>query len=108
MQDIDLAPFGMVSLETTLSLVITHLIRPGHLDWPAALAKLSTNPARTLGLSKGTLAIGSDADVVLIDPTAKWTVEPKQFKSKSTNTPLAGKELRGQVESVIVGGEVRL
>lgn len=108
MQDIDLAPFGMVSLETTLSLVITHLIRPGHLDWPTALAKLSTNPARTLSLPKGTLAIGADADVVLIDPTAKWTVDPKQFKSKSSNTPLAGKELWGRVERVIVGGEVRL
>lgn len=108
MQDIDLAPFGMVSLETTLSLVITHLIRPGHLDWPQALAKLSLNPARTLSLPKGTLAIGADADVILIDPAAKWTVDPKQFKSKSTNTPLAGKELWGRVERVIVGGEVRV
>ncbi len=107
MQDIDLAPFGMVSLETTLSLVITHLIRPGHLDWPAALAKLSTNPARLLGLPKGTLAIGADADVVIVDPDAKWTVDPKQFKSKSSSTPLVGKELCGRVEKVIVGGEVR-
>ena len=108
MQDIDLAPFGMVSLETTLSLVITHLIRPGHLDWPAALAKLSTNPARTLSLPKGTLTIGSDADVILLDPAANWTVDPNQFKSTSTNTPLVGKELWGRVERVIVGGEVRL
>ena len=108
MQDIDLAPFGMVSLETTLSLVITHLIRPGHLDWPAALAKLTTNPARTLSLPKGTLAIGADADVIIIDPAAQWTVDPKQFKSKSSNTPLAGKELWGRVDRVIVGGEVRL
>lgn len=108
MQELDLAPFGMVSLETTLSLVITHLINPGHLDWPTALAKLTIGPARTLGLSKGTLAIGSDADIVIIDPTAKWTVEPKKFKSKSTNTPLVGKELCGRVEKVIVGGEVRL
>ncbi|MBC7854700.1 MAG: dihydroorotase [Pirellulaceae bacterium] len=108
MQDIDLAPFGMVSLETTLSLVITHLIRPGHLPWPAALAKLTTNPARLLSLPKGTLAIGADADVVIIDPDTKWTVDPKQFKSKSSNTPLAGKELWGRVERVIVGGEVRL
>lgn len=108
MQDIDLAPFGMVSLETTLSLVITHLIRPGHLDWPAALAKLSTNPARLLSLPKGTLTIGADADVIIIDPDAQWTVDPKQFKSKSSNTPLAGKELYGRVERVIVGGDIRL
>ena len=108
MQDIDLAPFGMVSLETTLSLVITHLINPGHLDWPTALAKLTQNPARLLGLPKGTLATGADADVVIVDPDKKWIVEPKQFKSKSTNTPLAGKELCGRVEKVIVGGEARL
>ena len=108
MQELDLAPFGMVSLETTLSLVITHLINPGHLDWPSALAKLTVNPARLLGIPKGTLALGSDADVVIIDPAAKWTVDPRQFRSKSSNTPLAGKELYGRVERVIVGGEVRL
>ena len=107
MRELDLAPFGMVSLETTLALVITHLINPGHLDWPTALAKLTINPARLLGLPKGTLAIGADADLVIIDPAAKWTVEPKKFKSKSTNTPLAGKELYGRAERVIVGGEVR-
>ena len=106
-QELDLAPFGMVSLETTLALVITKLIEPGHLDWSTALAKLTINPARVLGLSKGTLALGADADVVIIDPAARWTVEPKQFKSKSTNTPLAGMELHGRAERVIVGGEVR-
>ena len=45
---------------------------------------------------------------MIIDPAAKWTVDPKQFQSKSSNTPLAGKELWGRVERVIVGGEVRL
>ncbi|HUE74655.1 MAG TPA: dihydroorotase [Pirellulaceae bacterium] len=105
MQDLDLAPFGMVGLETTLPLVITRLIEPGHLDWPSALAKLTINPARVLGLSKGTLAIGADADVTLIDPREEWTVEPGKFRSKSSNTPLAGMKLRGRAVQVLVGGK---
>jgi dihydroorotase len=105
MQELDLAPFGMVSLETTLPLVITKLIEPGHLDWLTALAKLTINPARVLGLNKGTLAIGADADVTILDPDVKWTVEPDKFRSKSSNTPLAGMKLRGKAVQVLVGGK---
>jgi dihydroorotase len=105
MQELDLAPFGMVSLETTLPLVITKLIEPGHLDWPTALAKLTANPARVLGLAKGTLAVGADADVTIIDPRREWTVEPGKFRSKSSSTPLAGMQLRGQAVQVLVAGK---
>ncbi len=56
MQELDQAPFGIVGLETALGLVVTRLIEPGHLDWPAALAKMTINPARILGIPKGTLA----------------------------------------------------
>jgi dihydroorotase len=105
MQELDLAPFGMVSLETTLPLVITKLIEPGHLDWLSALAKLTINPARVLGLNKGTLAIGADADVTIIDPRSEWTVEPEKFSSKSSNTPLAGMKFRGKAVQVLVGGK---
>jgi dihydroorotase len=105
MQELDLAPFGMVALETTLALVITRLIEPGHLDWLTALAKLTTNPARILGLPKGTLRPGADADVTLIDPEIRWTVDPERFQSKSSNTPLAGMTLRGRPRHVIVSGE---
>jgi dihydroorotase len=107
MQELDLAPYGMSALETTLGLTITRLIEPRHLDWLTALATLTVNPARILGLSKGTLNIGADADVVVIDPAARWTVEPQQFRSKSGNTPLAGMELIGQVTHTVVAGEVR-
>jgi dihydroorotase len=106
MQDLDLAPFGMVSLQTTLAMVATYLVAPGKLDWPSAIAKLSTNPAKILGIPKGTLQVGAHADVVIIDPQARWTVERKQF-AKSSNTPLLGKELVGKVAHVVVGGEVR-
>jgi dihydroorotase len=107
MQELDLAPFGMTALETTLGLAITRLIEPGHLDWPALLAKFTVNPARVLGLDKGTLHVGKDADVVVIDPQCRWRVEPAQFRSKSRNTPLAGSELLGRVTHAIVSGEIR-
>jgi dihydroorotase len=107
MQELDLAPFGIVGLETALGLVVTQLIDPGHLDWPTALAKLTCNPARILGIDKGTLQVGGDADVTVIDPSASWKVDPRKFRSKSTNTPFGSWNLRGRADAVIVGGEVR-
>jgi dihydroorotase len=108
MLELDRAPFGMVALETTLGLVVTKLIEPGHLDWMTALAKLTINPARVLKIDKGTLRVGADADIVIIDPNASWTVDPKQFRSKSANTPLAGWTLRGQVVQTLVAGRCKL
>lgn len=107
MQELDAAPFGMTQLETALALVVTKLIAPGHLDWSAALAKLTINPARALGLAKGTLAVGADADVTIIAPEQRWIVDPTRFKSKSINTPLAGVELIGKAAHVIVAGDVK-
>ncbi|MBN1590082.1 MAG: dihydroorotase [Pirellulales bacterium] len=107
MQELDRAPFGIVGLETALGLVVTRLIEPGHLDWPTALAKMTINPARVLGIDRGTLAPGAAADVTVIDPKAQWTVDPAEFRSKSTNTPFAGWQLRGRADVVIVGGRVK-
>ena len=107
MRELDQAPFGIVGLETSLALVITKLIEPGHLDWATAIRKMSLNPARILGIDRGTLRIGADADVTIIDPKARWTVDPSTFCSKSTNTPFAGWELIGRAEVVIVGGRVK-
>src|SRR4029078_13577205 len=89
MRELDQAPFGIVGLETALGLVVTRLIEPGHRDWPKALAKMTINPARILGINKGTLKIGADADITVIDPAVRWTVNPARFRSKSTNTPFA-------------------
>lgn len=106
-RELDQAPFGIVGLETALGLVVTQLIEPGHLDWPAALAKMTINPAKILGINKGTLAIGADADVTIIDPSASWTVDPTKFKSKSGNSPFGGWKLRGRADTVIVGGKIK-
>jgi dihydroorotase len=67
---------------------------------------MSTQPARIFGLPGGTLAKGSAADVVLIDPTAEWTVEPDRFYSRSRNTPFAGRRLRGRADATVVRGQV--
>ncbi len=107
MQELDRAPFGVVGLETALGLVITKLVEPGWLDWTTALAAMTVNPARILRISKGTLAIGADADITIIDPERSWRVDPARFRSKSRNTPFAGMELKGRASTVIVGGEVR-
>jgi len=107
MQELDRAPFGIVGLETALGLVVTKLIVPGHLDWSAALARMTINPARILGIPKGTLAVGAEADVTIIDPDVRWTVDPAEFRSKSRNTPFAGWQLQGRAETVLVGGCVK-
>jgi dihydroorotase len=103
----DQAPFGIVGLETALGLVATKLIEPGILDWPTALAKMTINPARILGIDKGTLRVGADADVTIIDPAARWTVDPARFRSKSVNTPYAGWKLDARADTVIVGGRIK-
>lgn len=107
MQELDTAPFGIIGLETCLGLVVRELIEPGLLDWPTALAKMTINPSRILGIDKGTLAIGADADVTVIDPTVRWIVDPSQGYSKSVNTPFGGEELIGRADTVIVGGRVK-
>lgn len=105
MQELDAAPFGMISLETTLATVITHLIQPGILSWTSALEKLSLNPARMLGIEGGTLEVGKAADFILIDPNVSWTVDPDCLLSRASNTPLAGETLQGRVVEAWVGGE---
>ncbi len=103
-REFDDAPFGVVGLETALSLGLTELVRPGHLTLPTLIARLSSDPARVFRLSGGTLRRGAPADVVVFDAEANWVVTPERFLSKSRNTPFAGRTLTGKVERTIVGG----
>ncbi len=107
MRELDLAPFGIVGLETLIPITVHGLIEPGHLSWPEVIRKLTINPAQLLKIPKGTLRPGADADVTLIDPEARWTIDPEKFRSKSRNTPYGGWEVRGRAHTVIVSGEVR-
>jgi dihydroorotase len=107
-RELDLVPFGIVGLETLLPLCIQALIEPGHLTWPQLIAKLTTGPANVLGLKdRGTLSPGTAADVTVIDPDVRWTIDPMQFRSKSRNTPFAGWDVRGRARMVLINGEVR-
>ena len=68
---------------------------------------MTINPARILGIDKGTLKIGADADITIIDPNVRWTVDPAKFHSKSANTPFKGWKLQGRADTVIVGGRIK-
>lgn len=104
--EFDLAPPGMVGLETTLALVKTYLIDKGYLSWADAIRKMSANPARILKLEGGTLAVGSVADITIIDPDKKWKVKSADFKSLSKNSPFDGYRLSGQNWCTVLDGRV--
>jgi len=102
--DFDTAPFGISGLETALGVCAQTLVQSGRLSWSQLIEKLSAAPARLAGLEAGTLSIGVEADVVLIDPAARWTVEPRRFISKGRHSPFAGCELTGAVSTVLRRG----
>lgn len=99
------APFGVVGLETALALSL-QLVEDGGLSLEQVIGKLTVEPARVFHLSKGGLAPGEAADVVILDPEAVWTVEPERFRSKGRNTPFAGWEMKGKVVTTIVAGRI--
>jgi len=104
-REFDYAPFGIVGLETAWGLALV-LVEEGVLTVEQVVSALTIQPARAFGLAKGTLAVGADADVTIVDPEAQWVVDPGQFKSKGRNTPFAGWKLKGRVVSTLVGGRV--
>ncbi len=108
--EFDAAPFGISGLETAFGLCMT-LVDAGALDLSTLIERLTAGPVRALGLDRsvaglGSLAEGAPGDVVLLDPSAEWTVEPERFASKGKNTPLAGRTLRGRVVATVVEGRV--
>jgi dihydroorotase len=107
MRELDQAPNGIIGLETLLPVCVTALIETGHLTWPQLVEKLTVNPARILGIDRGTLRPGADADVTVIDPAVEWTIDPAKFQSKSRNCPFAGWKVRGRAHAVIVSGQVK-
>src|SRR5205823_11632757 len=108
MRELDQAPNGIIGLETLLPICVVALIEPGHLTWPQLIEKLTIQPARLLGIDRGTLQPGADADVTIIDPAAEWTIDVSQFLSKSRNSPFHGLKVRGRAHAVLISGEVKV
>lgn len=102
----DDAPFGIVGLETAFGVAYTELVMNGILTLPELIHRMSTAPAALFGLPGGTLGQGAVADVVVLDVTDPWTVDPTAFCSKSRNTPFAGRVLTGRAALTLVGGKI--
>ncbi len=96
----------MTGLETELSVAITHLINNKILGWTELVRKISLNPSRLLGIDKGTLGVGKDADITVIDFNKEWVVKKEEFLSKSGNSAFLGNKLQGLVEYTICAGKV--
>lgn len=103
--EFNLALNGIVGLETSLPLSLK-LVEEGVLDLSGLVERMSLNPARILGLDRGTLKAGAPADVTVIDPSAEWTVEAEKLSSKSKNSPFLGMKMKGAAACTIVGGKV--
>jgi dihydroorotase len=102
----DDAPFGIVGLETAFGVAHTELVEGGVLTLPELVARMSTLPARVFGLAGGTLQAGAVADVCVLDPRQRWTVDPARFFTKCRNTPFAGRELVGRPTLTLVAGKI--
>ena len=100
------AASGVVGLETAVPLLLDRLVRPGRLDLSTFVARMSSGPARVLGLPGGSLAPGAAADITILDLERPFTVDPAAFHSRSRNTPFRGVTGTGAPIMTIVGGTV--
>lgn len=97
---------GLIGLETTLGLVLTHLVQPGVISLMHAIKLMSTSPAAVFRLDGGSLKKGSRADITVIDTGREWVVDTREFESLSRNCLFEGWRLRGQAVWVLVGGQI--
>lgn len=104
--EFSLASSGIVGFETALSIVLTELVDPGVLTLSQAILKMTAAPAKILGIQKGTLSIGSAADITIIDLNKNWTVDTSKFQSNSKNSPFGEWKLKGAPIMTIVSGVI--
>ena len=97
---------GIIGLETAVALGVTELVRANVLTPAQLIEKMAVNPAKILGINKGALSEGADADIAVIDTETPYTVDVNTFASKSKNSPFHGREVYGKVTHTICGGKV--
>jgi dihydroorotase len=103
--EFDRAAFGIIGLQTALPLALA-LVRDGVMGLPAAIAKLSCNPADILNVRGGSIEEGKEADLTIIDPQAEYVFNRELIKSKSTNSPFLGKKMQGKAVLTMVKGRI--
>ncbi len=104
--EFDLAPFGVIGLETAVPVTYDLLVRRHKMPLSRFVSLWSTNPSRLFRLPGGTLKAGSPADITLLDLESRATVNPERFRSLARNTPFAGMRLRGWPAATVVGGRM--
>ena len=102
----DMAANGILGFETALPILLTKLVFEQGLSPTWLIERMSYQPAKVFGLPGGTLALGSPADVCVIDPSAEWTIDSKRFASKARNTPYHGMKVKGRAVLTIVNGHL--
>ena len=114
-QPFESAPFGIIGLESALAIYIQTLIKPDIINWPRLIEMLTINPAKLCNLDRphlgddalGQLAVGSLADITIIDPHLQWTLSTDTLAGKSTNTPFLGQSMTGRAVCTIVNGTIK-
>ncbi len=107
-REFELAPFGMIGLETSLSLVYTNLVATGKIGWDRVVELMSVRPNQILNVDTVSIAPGSTADLTVFDPSVEWEVTREALTSKSGNSGFLGARLTGRATDVYVGGYATL
>ena len=107
-REFELAPFGMIGLETSLALVLTNLVATGRITYARMVELMSVKPREILGVELVSVSAGSVADLTVFDPEAEWTVGDEPFESKASNSAFLGTRLKGRATDVLVGGSFTL
>ena len=102
--EFDFAPFGIIGLETALSLAFMELVDKKVLSWNELILKMSVNPSKILGVDRGSLKEDGPANIVIIDPNEKYIYKKETIASKSKNSPFIDWELKGRIRAVFVNG----
>ena len=107
LKSFDDAAFGSTGLETSFAVMNTYLVKPGRMQLAQAIGKMTVAPAKIIGIKKGNLSVGADADIAIFDPNKEWVVDEKKSFSKGKNCVFNGKKLIGRALYTIVGGRVK-
>ncbi|MFN8687070.1 MAG: dihydroorotase [Acidobacteriota bacterium] len=106
MQEFERCPFGILGLETAISISLERLVFPGHIDLKRMIELFTTGPAAILNLNRGSLTPGLPGDVTILDLNSLWTYDVNKSPSKSRNSPFDGYAFKGRAVTTIVSGEI--